>query len=92
MQTNEVGRAAALAPGFLTVAVETGLPLRMLEVGTSAALNLRWDRFRYDDGDTAWGDAESPVRLGAVWTRHGAPLEPARRAPERDGRRRASRL
>jgi hypothetical protein len=68
VQTNEVGRAAALAPGFLTVAVETGLPLRMLEVGTSAALNLRWDRFRYEDGDTAWGDAGSPVRLGSVWT------------------------
>ena len=68
VQTNEVGRAAALAPGFLTVAVETGLPLRMLEVGTSAALNLRWDRFHYQDGDAAWGDPESLVRLESVWT------------------------
>ncbi|HET8954118.1 MAG TPA: DUF2332 family protein [Solirubrobacterales bacterium] len=44
VQTNEVGRCAALLPGFLAVARETGLPLRLLEIGASAGLNLRWDR------------------------------------------------
>jgi hypothetical protein len=66
VQTNEVGRAAALAPGFLTVAQETGLPLRILEMGTSAGLNLRWDHFRYQAAP-AWGDANSLVVLKGAW-------------------------
>jgi hypothetical protein len=36
-QTNEVGRSAALAPAFLHLAATTGRPLRLLEVGASAA-------------------------------------------------------
>jgi hypothetical protein len=63
IQTNEVGRCAALLPGFLAVAAETSLPLRLLEVGTSAGLNLRWDRYRYEAGGFSWGDASSPLRL-----------------------------
>ncbi len=45
VQTNEVGRSRALALGFLSLASETGLPLRLLELGSSAGLNLRWDAF-----------------------------------------------
>ncbi len=63
VQTNEVGRCAALIFGFLSVAEETGLPLRLLEIGASAGLNLRWDRFRYEGDGFAWGPAESPLRL-----------------------------
>jgi hypothetical protein len=63
VQTNEVGRSAVLLFGFLTVADETGLPLRLLEVGASAGLNLRWDRFRYKAGSFSWGPPESPVKL-----------------------------
>ncbi|HEX6310516.1 MAG TPA: DUF2332 family protein, partial [Acidimicrobiia bacterium] len=40
-QTNEVGRSAALLGGFLVLAGETRLPLRLLELGSSAGLNLR---------------------------------------------------
>lgn len=63
VQTNEVGRCAALLPGFLAVAAETGLPLRLLEVGASAGLNLRWDAYRYRAGAFAWGSADSPLVL-----------------------------
>src|SRR3954468_16464721 len=63
VQTNEVGRTAALLGGFLTVAEQRGLGLRVLEIGASAGLNLRWDRFRYEAGDWAWGDAASPARI-----------------------------
>ena len=63
VQTNEVGRCAALLPGFLSVTEETGLPLRLLEVGASAGLTLRWDRYRYECDDFAWGDPASPVRI-----------------------------
>jgi hypothetical protein len=63
VQTNEVGRSAALLGGFLTVAEQTGLGLRVLELGASAGLNLRWDRFRYEAADWGFGDAASPVRI-----------------------------
>lgn len=63
VQTNEVGRCAALLFGFLMVAGETGLPLRLLEVGASAGLNLRWDRFAYAADGFSWGAADSPLRL-----------------------------
>jgi hypothetical protein len=66
VQTNEVGRCAALLGGFLLVADETGLPLRVLEVGSSAGLNLRWDAFRYDADGRTWGDPDSPVRLDLI--------------------------
>jgi hypothetical protein len=66
-QTNEVGRTAALVGGFLEVAAVTGMPLRVLEVGASAGLNLRWDRFRYSGGGATWGPADSTVRLTGYW-------------------------
>jgi hypothetical protein len=63
VQTNEVGRCAALLFGFLTVSAETGLPLRLLEVGASAGLNLRWDRYAYEASRFSWGADDSPLRL-----------------------------
>jgi len=66
-QTNEVGRCAALAFGFLELAAVHRLPLRLLEVGASAGLNLRFDRFRYGGGGASWGPAESPVDLSGLW-------------------------
>jgi hypothetical protein len=62
-QTNEVGRCAALLGGFLEVAHRTRLPLRILEIGASAGLNLRWDRYRYESAEGGWGDEHSPVRF-----------------------------
>jgi hypothetical protein len=67
VQTNEVGRAAVLAPGYALVARRAGLPLRVLEVGASGGLNLRWDRFWYDTGETTLGDPASPVRFVGAW-------------------------
>ncbi|MBI2709630.1 MAG: DUF2332 domain-containing protein [Actinobacteria bacterium] len=64
VQTNEPGRSAALLGGYLAVAGRRPrLPLRVLEVGASAGLNLRWDRFRYEAAPSAFGPAESPVRF-----------------------------
>lgn len=63
LQTNEVARSAALVGGFLTVASRFGLPLDVLEVGASAGLNLRWDRYLYEARGRTWGDGDSPVRL-----------------------------
>jgi hypothetical protein len=66
-QTNEVGRCAPLMFGFLAVAARTRLPFRLLELGCSAGLNLRWDLFRYSGGGAAWGPPESPVDLSGFW-------------------------
>ena len=67
-QTNEVRRSVCLAPGFLTIALETGLPLRVFEIGASAGLNQLWDRYHYDFGSAgAWGDPAAPVRLDTEW-------------------------
>jgi hypothetical protein len=62
-QTNEIARSAMVLPGFLTIARETGLPLDICEIGSSAGLNLLFDRFSYDFGGKLWGDPASPVRL-----------------------------
>ena len=67
VQTNEVGRSASLAGALLEVA-RLGRPLRLLEVGSSAGLNLRWDHYRYEAGDRAFGDPDSPVRFDRPWT------------------------
>lgn len=66
IQTNEVGRSASLLGGFLSVA-EAGLPLRVLEVGASAGLNLRFDHFRYEALGTGFGPSDAPVRFVEPW-------------------------
>ena len=62
-QTNETARSAALLPGFLAIARDTGLPLALTEIGSSAGLNLFFDRFRYRYGETDWGVAAYPTVL-----------------------------
>jgi hypothetical protein len=47
-QTNEVRRSAVLLPAFAAAA--QGRPLALVEVGTSAGLNLMFDRYSYDYG------------------------------------------
>ncbi|MGH9246095.1 MAG: DUF2332 domain-containing protein [Acidimicrobiales bacterium] len=87
VQTNEVGRCNALLIGFLAVADTTRVPLRILEVGASAGLNLRWDRYRYEGGaeGTAFGPVGSPVRLGGVFGESGPPLDRLAVVVERRG-------
>jgi len=84
VQTNEVGRSSALLGGFLLVA-RTGLPLRLLEVGASAGLNLRWDLYRYECRGTAWGDPDSPVRLVETFEARLPPLDVPIRIAARRG-------
>jgi len=84
VQTNEVGRSSALLGGFLLVA-RNGLPLRLLEVGASAGLNLRWDHYRYECGGKAWGDPRSSVKLVDAFADALPPLDVAVRIADRRG-------
>ena len=66
-QTNEVGRSAALIGGLLCVNTEFGLPVRLFEIGASAGLNLRADRYHYRYDGGRWGPADSPVLIDDAW-------------------------
>lgn len=66
-QTNEVGRAAALIGGLLHLAASTTLPVRLVEVGASAGLNLRADQFCVAGDSGSYGDPHSPVVLTHAW-------------------------
>jgi len=84
-QTNAVGRCPAIVGGLLTVAAETGLPVRLLEIGASAGLLLRCDHYRYECGDQGWGDPASPVRFVDCWVDRTPPLDAPLEIIERRG-------
>ncbi len=85
VQTNEVGRSAVLVGGYAAVARRTHLPLRVLEVGASAGLNLRWDHYAYDTGRGVTGDPDSPVRFAGLWEGEPPELPAAFDVAERAG-------
>lgn len=85
VQTNEPGRSAALLGGFLLAGRGTAGRLRLLELGASAGLNLRWDLYRYEAGDAAWGDPQSPVKLRGFFIGGAPPLHMPIRVLERAG-------
>ncbi len=65
-QTNEPGRSAALMTGLLHLARRYGPRFELLELGSSAGLNLLIDRYRFDlDGVTV--GPESPVSIRPDW-------------------------
>jgi hypothetical protein len=85
-QTNEVGRAAALIGGLLHLAAEDPRPVRLVEIGASAGLNLRADRFRVELADgRSVGPVTSPVTLVDPWRGPVPPLAPRLHLVERSG-------
>ena len=67
VQTNEPGRSAVLYPVLLWLTARHGRPIRLLEIGASAGLNLICDRYRYDVDGLALGDGDSPVVFEQPW-------------------------
>jgi hypothetical protein len=64
VQTNEVQRCWMLLPCFLEVARRyDAATIDVIELGTSAGLNLGWDRFHYRYGANEWGPADAPLEL-----------------------------
>jgi hypothetical protein len=66
-QTNECGRSAMMLGGFLAVAAATKLPMRLLEIGASAGLNLVWDQYRLVTPAFTWGPAGDTLELHCRW-------------------------
>lgn len=73
-QTNEIGRSGFLLPGLLDALAGDDLDVRLLEIGSSAGLNLLLDRYRYELGSWSWGDVTSAAVIEAELT--GDPPEP----------------
>ena len=86
VQTNEPGRCVALYGALLWLSERHGLPIRLLEIGASAGLNLNADRFRYVVGGQPLGDPAGPLEFAEPWT--GLPVaDPAAAARAAAGRR-----
>ena len=68
VQTNEPGRSAVLFAGLLWLTHRHRRPIRLLEVGASAGLNLLADRYSYLIGGRELGDPASPLRFVDPWT------------------------
>ena len=73
VQTNEPGRAAVLYAVLLWL-VDRGAargrdlrPIRLLELGASAGLNLLADRYRYEQEGSVLGAPDSPVAFAQPW-------------------------
>ncbi|MFW0791562.1 DUF2332 domain-containing protein [Gordonia sp. CPCC 205333] len=69
-QTNEVGRSAALRGALDLVVTAAPLPVRLVEIGASAGLNLLVDHFTVRWSGGSRGPASSPVVLADAWTGH----------------------
>ncbi|WP_459502702.1 DUF2332 domain-containing protein [Bacillus sp. C1] len=64
VQTNEVRRCAYLYPSFCYVFNKVNKPLALIEIGTSAGLQLLWDQYSYSYGTgEVYGNIDSNVHL-----------------------------
>ena len=66
-QTNEPGRSGALMLGLIELARRHGPKIELLEIGSSAGLNLLIDRYRFDLGGTVLGPGDSAVTIRPEW-------------------------
>ena len=85
LQTNETSRCGALASGFHVIAAGCALPIRAFELGSSAGLNLNFDRYRYEGGGLVSGPEDSPVRFVDYWLGGVPPLDSKLEIAERRG-------
>lgn len=64
VQTNEVRRCGYLYPSFCYIFNKVNKPLSLIEIGTSAGLQLLWDTYNYSYGNNEiYGDKQSNVHI-----------------------------
>jgi hypothetical protein len=67
VQKHVVKRSALLRLGMWAIGLEVTAPVHLVEVGASAGVHLRFDRYRYDIGGAFFGDPTSPVFIQTEW-------------------------
>lgn len=77
VQTNHVRRCLGLRLALAALSSEVTSPVHLIEVGASAGLILRFDRYGYRLNDHRFGNPRSPVQLAAQ-------LRPAVPVPDLD--------
>ncbi|MEN2748920.1 DUF2332 domain-containing protein [Sphingomonas sp. T9W2] len=77
-QTNEPMRSGVLMTGLLAVAARHGPAVELLEIGSSAGLNLLIDRYRFDLGGVTTGPEDAPVTIRPDWRGPPPPAVPLR--------------
>jgi hypothetical protein len=75
-QTNEAQRSAGLMTGLLHVAAALGPRVEVLEIGSSAGLNLLVDRMRFDLGGMVAGPPGAPLTIAPEWRGPPPPAAP----------------
>ena len=82
VQTNEVRRCSYLYPSFNYMYELTKKPLALIEIGTSAGLQLFWDQYAYSYGtDEFIGNTHSNVHIHSEIRGDRKPLLSAKPAP-----------
>jgi hypothetical protein len=66
-QTNEIARSAAIMAALRLLAMRLGTTIDLLELGSSAGLNLNLARYSHDLGGISAGDPASPVVIRPHW-------------------------
>lgn len=84
-QTNEIGRSAALFAGLLAVLGDENRPVRLLEIGSSAGLNLMLDTFTYETADWSWQGVDGAPILRPDWQGGGPDVPDSIRIVSRRG-------
>jgi hypothetical protein len=77
-QTNEAARSGVLMAGLLTLAARFGPRFELLEIGSSAGLNLMIDRYRFDLGGVTVGPPDAAIRIAPEWRGPPPPDGPVR--------------
>jgi hypothetical protein len=82
-QTNEPQRSAALMTGLAEVAARFGQPLELIEIGSSAGLNLQLARYRFVLGGVGFGPPDAELTLLPEWRGTPPPAVPVEIASAR---------
>ncbi len=75
-QTNEAARSAGLMSGLLHLARRYGPRIEVLEIGSSAGLNLMIGHYRFDLGGIGVGPDVAAVRIVPEWRGTAPPAAP----------------
>ena len=75
-QTNEAGRSAGLMTGLLHLAARHGPRFELLEIGSSAGLNLMMGRYAFDLGGVTVTPAEPALTIRPEWRGPAPPASP----------------